>query len=71
MNKSVDIWVSINKNGFINMTIDKPERNTDVGKWTYKQSFVNSVIYNEIKQLVEHSHLTWESESEFLTIQLE
>ena len=69
LSKNIDLWASINKNGFINVSIDEPTRNELKGKWDYKYPFVNSIVYTRIKDIIEHSHLNWESEAEFFTIQ--
>ena len=68
---TIDIWISVNKNGFINMSLDEPQRNDSIKKWIYHKPFINICVYKEVTNLVEHSKLNWEHEPEFLTIQVE
>ncbi len=62
------IWFAVNKNGFVGLYLDKPVRNKLTKKWESKYPFINSIIYNEIVDLVEKAKYTWENEPECITI---
>lgn len=67
--KTIDVWVSINQNGFVNVSLDQPIRNEQLAKWSYKYPFVNSYVYKDIKNIVEHTKLNWQNDAEFFTVQ--
>ena len=67
--KNIGVWFSINKNGFLNLSIDEPKRNSKLNKWEFKFPYLNSVAYKEIKDLVEKAKINWEHEPEYLMIQ--
>lgn len=54
------IHITVNKNGFIGMWANKPERHTN--KWKGKLAFINSTAYNKVKRIVEETNMNWESE---------
>lgn len=68
--KTQKIWVAVNKNGDIRMFTDEPKRNTKTGKWESKQPFVNSLLFTEVKSIIEHANVNWESEPNFFEIQV-
>jgi hypothetical protein len=68
--KTQKIWVAINKNGEIRMFTDEPKRNVKTGKWESSRPFVNSHLFNEVKSILEHAMVTWESEPNFFEIQV-
>ncbi len=67
--KNIGIWFSINKNGFLNLSIDEPKRNNATKKWEFKYPYLNSVVYGEISDLVEKTKIGWDHEAEYLMIQ--
>ncbi len=67
--KNIGIWFSVNKNGFLNLSIDEPKRNEKTKKWELKFPYLNSVVYEEIKDLVEKAKIGWDHEAEYLMIQ--
>ena len=67
--KTIQVWFAVNKNGFVGMWLDKPERNEDIGKWESNHCFVNSLIYPQICQLVEKAKMDWESDPEVVSFQ--
>lgn len=69
--KTQKIWVAVNKNGDIRMFTDEPTRNKQTGKWESKHPFVNSSLYNEVKSIIEHANVNWESEPNFFEIQID
>ena len=65
MNKqSIKCWAAINKNGFLVLFENEPKRNEVVGKWEGKL-YVNSLVYNALKDLVERANLSWNNEPEY------
>lgn len=70
MGNTITVWFAVNKNGYLGMWLDEPTRNEETGKWEGKQPFINSVIYEGIKKLVEKSKMNWQSDAEALTIQI-
>ena len=67
--KNIGIWFCVNKNGFLNLSIDEPKRNEITHKWSFKYPFLNSIAYNEISSLVEKAKIGWQHEPEYLMIQ--
>jgi len=65
-NKVLTIWFAVNKNGFINMFLNAPTRNKELGIWTSNHYFVNSSIYPQICTLVEKAKMNWDSEPEVI-----
>ena len=61
-------WLYMNKNGFIGMSIDKPTRNIDSGKWNCLQPFCNSIIYANVTDMIAKTQFSWNSEPEYLEI---
>ena len=71
MGKVISIWLAINKSGFIGLYKDCPIKNEKTGKWEGKYPIINSVIYDNITDLIQKSSLSWESEPEYISIKLE
>ena len=69
--KTQKIWVAVNKNGDIRMFNDEPKKNIKTGKWESKRPYVNSLLFNEVKSIIEHSSFTWECEPNFFEIQVQ
>lgn len=61
-------WLYMNKNGFLGMSLDKPTRNKEAGKWVAKQPYCNSIIYANIADMVSKTKFGWMSEPEYLEI---
>jgi hypothetical protein len=68
--KSVQIWFCVNRNGDIRMFTDNPTKNEKLGKWTSKNPFINSVLYNDISQIVKSAHMTFENNPEIIEMQI-
>ena len=49
----------------------KDGKNEKTGKWEGKYPIINSVIYDNITNLIQKSSLSWESEPEYISIKLE
>lgn len=67
--KNLTIWVAVNKNSFVNLFINEPQRNNDTCKWV-GDFFINSLLYNQFKDMVEKSNMNWLNEPEPFTINL-
>lgn len=66
MTKKRNIWFVVNSNKEPLLFIDDEPKKAD-GKWQGKY-FVNSVLYNTIKELVSQSKLTEETEPQCISI---
>ena len=64
----ITVWFAVNKNGFVGLYSDEPKRNKDIGKWESKLPFINSVIYEQIIDLVQKTSMTWDKEPECIQI---
>lgn len=67
-NTTARFWLYMNKNGFIGMSIDKPTRNKDTGKWNCNIPFCNSIINASIIDMVSKTQFNWNCEPEYLEI---
>ena len=70
MNKSVQIWFAINKNGDVRMFLDCPKKNVERGIWESKNPYVNSLLYKDILQITKQAKMNFENEPECLEIQI-
>ena len=61
---SIKCWAAVNKNGFISLFTDQPQRNTDTGKWE-GNLYLNSVIYKMIVDLFEKANFSWMNDPEY------
>ena len=61
---TIKCWAAINRNGFICLFTDKPQRNKEIGKWEGKL-YVNSVVYKMIKDLFDKASFSWEEDAEY------
>lgn len=68
MERSIIIYITVNKNGSINLSIDKPIKENN--KWVINNYFCNSQLYNQMYDLVKKSKMTFESEPEVIEINL-
>lgn len=62
----MNIWVAINKDNSISLHTIEPKRNVDLGIWVSTRPYINMTFLNNIKQLIEQTHLSWQSEPECL-----
>lgn len=70
-NKTMTVWFAVNKNGYVSMYAKEPQRNEKTGKWDCNLPFINSLVYNQICQLVEKSGMDWTKEPECITFQMD
>lgn len=64
-------WIYMNKNGFIGMSYDKPERNDISGKWVAKQPYCNSIIHAQMVDMLSKTTFGWHNEPEYIEINLD
>lgn len=65
LNKPIKVWIAITKDGKLQMFSNVPKR----GKESWIGNFyVNSLIYENIKDMINNSSLSWASEPEFLEL---
>ena len=67
-NKSRECWVAVNKNGFISLFVKQPTRNEKTGKWEC-ELYLDSVVYNIMKDIITKSNFNWENEPEFFSFE--
>jgi hypothetical protein len=70
MNKTIKVWIAINKNGKLTLHGEYPVRDEKNGKWTSKYPFINSILYKELSNMISKSSLTWESDPEYMETNL-
>lgn len=68
MERSVIIYITVNKNGSINLSLDKPIKNND--KWIINDYFCNSTLYKQMYDLIKKSEMSFDSEPEVIEINL-
>ena len=68
MEKSRECWLAVNKNGFIGCFVKQPKRNIETGKWE-GEFYLDSVVYNIMKDIVAKANMTWENEPEFFSFE--
>lgn len=57
--KNMQIWMGINKDGFVSLHCEEPVRDGD--KWKSIKPFCNSIIQNQFEDLAKRAQMTWES----------
>lgn len=65
--KSIPIWVTKDKAGNMQMFTSKPIKGDQC--W-YGDFYVNSMIYQHIKPMIDQSTMTFDSEPEFLELSI-
>ena len=69
-NKSLTIYLGVNKDGSISMHTVEPTRDEARGIWVSKTPFCNSLAYNQFTSLLEKSNITWNNDPEPLTFNI-
>lgn len=67
-NMTAKFWLYVNKNGFIGMSLDKPERNNAAGKWIAKYPYCNAIMHSQIVDMVAKTQFGWHNEPEYIEI---
>lgn len=65
MIRCIGVWVYVNKNGFIGMSVDEPQRDEKNGKWVVKNPFCNAKLYKIIVSTVEKTSMNWSTPPEY------
>ena len=66
--KSIQLWVGVNKNGKISIHAVEPKRNNLTGRWESKFPFCNSIIQAQFNDMIHKVGLTWENDCEYIEI---
>lgn len=69
-NKTIQIYLCVNKNGSVGMHSIEPTRDENRGIWVSKMPFCNSLAYNQFTSLIEKSNMSWNSEPEPVTLNI-
>jgi len=69
-NKTITVYVSVNKNGSIALNSLEPTRDESRGIWISKMPFCNSIAYNQLVNLIEKSSMTWNNDPEPMTLNI-
>lgn len=69
-NKTITVYVGVNKNGSIALHSLEPTRDESRGIWISKMPFCNSIAYNQLVNLIEKSSMTWNNDPEPMTLNI-
>jgi hypothetical protein len=69
-NKTITVYVGVNKNGSIALHSIEPIRDEARGMWISRMPFCNSIAYNQLVSLVEKSNLNWNNDPEPITLNI-
>ena len=69
-NKSITVYVCVNKNGSIGLHSIEPTRDENRGMWISKMPFCNSLAYTQFSSLIEKSNISWINDPEPLTFNI-
>lgn len=58
----------MNKDGFINMSLDEPTRGK--GKWIYKEPYVNSLVFDFAEGVVDQNCLSFDDDPEPISMNM-
>ena len=56
---NIPIYITVNRNGFINCWLDEPTKDSKIGKWVGKYTFANSIVYGNATQIVKETQYSW------------
>ena len=62
------LFIGVNKNGTASLHTVNPVRNHEKGEWVSLRPYVNSIIQNNINDMIRHSDMNWNMEPEFMDI---
>lgn len=66
----VQVWFAVNRDGFLGLYLEEPKRDDTTGKWVSDKPFLNTVLYRQVKDMVDKSKFTWSMDPECFAIQL-
>lgn len=61
INTNIPIYITVNRNGFINCWLNEPIRNEKSGKWIGKYAFADSKFYNKAKNIIKDTNYSWQN----------
>ena len=59
INSNIPIFVTVNRNGFINCWLNEPIKDEKAGKWVGKFTFADSENYERVKSIVKETGYSW------------
>ena len=65
------IWFAVNKNGKVVMFTEEPTKNTELGIWVSKSPYINSVIYDDICEVVQKAKMTFDHECQCIELRID
>ena len=69
--KSAVVWFGVNRNSQIQMFLDEePKKNNITGKYEGSHPFVNSLLYDDLKKIVQQTKMTFDSEVQCLEVNI-
>lgn len=68
--KTIPLWICINRNGTMVVHAAQPIRDEEIGKWVSRHIFCNNSLYEKLSEIVDRLQLTWNSEPEFIEIEI-
>lgn len=66
----IDIWVAVDRNGWIGLYSTEPTKNEQTGKWDSPNPFCNYQVRKELEALIKRTDMGWNSEPAFFKITL-
>lgn len=69
INSNIPIYITVNRNGFINCWLNEPYKDNKSGKWIGKYSLANYENYMYVTKIVKETSYSWNnSEPLILTL---
>ena len=65
------IWFAVNKNGKVVMFTEEPIKNESMGVWVSKSPYVNSVIYDDICEVVRRAKMGFNHECQCIELHID
>ena len=62
--KSLLIWIGVNKDKSISMHTEEPTRDNERGIWVSKSPFINSILHNEVVEMIGKTDMSWEADAQ-------
>ena len=59
---NVPIFITVNRNGFVNCWLNEPTKNNKSGKWIGKYSLADSIFYKKAKNIVKETCYSWQND---------
>lgn len=68
--KTIKVWIGINKDNSLSLHTETPTRDDERGIWVSRFPFCNSLMYNELSKMITKTKMSWESEPEFMEVNI-